>query len=484
MTNSSSSSTPITTDVVAEEGSISSAGLAIESTVATEPTTATSNAPESVETVVAVPEPLPLPKAPAFLKQVETITLDSGATLYYNHVSGAPRLALRLYIPGGNSIDRIPGMTDIIDRLIFKGTHQFSAEEIAFKMDDLCLDADISTGRDTSVLSASLLPEDLAGSLQLLSEVLFYSTLDELPKEIEKIRGELQLSLDTPKAKAADKLQRELYAALPYGVTSTVLEENLDRMTRVDALFLPYQQAYRPNRFVVSVAGDVPRDALVKLLNKAFDVPRPKGSGTTSDVDRLIKAHALKESKTFTIEANDAAQAHIYQAWLTPAAKHKDIPALSVLNTLLGAGGLSARLFLELRDKQGLAYTVRSSLESFKHLGNFTLYIGTAPQNVPKCLEGFKAEIQKLMDVLVEPTELEEAKRNLIGRRSVFLETVGAQAGYVGSSMVQGFSLKELEGLSDKIAAVTPADIQRVAKLYFSKPSYTVVVGPASCLPR
>lgn len=449
--------------------------------------TKTSETPtEAVVETVAVQEPatpLPLPKAPAFLAKVQTITLDSGATLLYNYVAGAPRLALRIFIPGGNTIDRIPGMMDIIDRLLFKGTYQYTAEQLAVKMDELCLDADLNTGRDSSVLVASLMPEDLAPSLELISEALFYSHLEELPKEIDKIKGELQLALDTPKAKASDKLQRELFNGLPYGVTSTVLEEHLDKMSRVDSLFLPYQQAYRPNRFVISVAGDIPRDVLVKQLNKALDVPRPKASGTTSDVDRLLKAHSLKESKTFTIEANDASQAHIYQAWITPAAKHKDIPALSVLNTLLGAGGLSSRLFLELRDKQGLAYTVRSSLETMTHAGTFTLYIGTAPHNVAQCLEGFKTEIQKLIDTPVETQELEDAKRNLVGRRSVFLETVGAQAGYVGNAIVQGFSLKELEGMSDKIGAVTATDVQRVAKLYFSKPSYTVVAGPSSCLP-
>ena len=154
------------------------------------------------------------------------------------------------------------------------------------------------------------------------------------------------------------------------------------------------------------------------------------------------------------------------------------------MDNILGSAGLTSRLFLELRDKQGLAYNVRSSLDGLKHRGKFTLYIGTEPKNVQRCLDGFAAEIKKLIDIPVEADELEAAKRNLIGRRAVYTETTSQLAHWVGAGIMMGHTVESLKTQEEKLKAVTSADIQRVAKTYFSKPFYTTVVGPASCLPK
>jgi predicted Zn-dependent peptidase len=180
----------------------------------------------------------------------------------------------------------------------------------------------------------------------------------------------------------------------------------------------------------------------------------------------------------------EAAQAQILQSWLMPPATSKDYLPLAVMDNLLGSAGLSSRLFLELRDKQGLAYSVRSSLNLLKHRGTFTLYIGTEPSNVEKCLSGFTDEIKKLQDVLVGEEELENAKRNLIGKRSVCLETVGQISSYVGSAFMAGHDVTKLAELDENIKAVTAEQIQKVAQKYLSKESITVVVAPSAYLPK
>jgi predicted Zn-dependent peptidase len=165
-----------------------------------------------------------------------------------------------------------------------------------------------------------------------------------------------------------------------------------------------------------------------------------------------------------------------------PGTRHEDYAPMAVLNTILGAAGLSSRLFLELRDKQGLAYTVRSSYETYRYKGLFSLYIGTEPKNKEKCLKGFAEEVDKLVNVRVSAEELEDAKRNMLGRRSVFLETAHQQANYIGANYTLGRTLEEIENVPELIEAVTSADIQRVAEKYLTQPALTSIVGPSNIL--
>jgi zinc protease len=418
------------------------------------------------------------------LESIEVISLLSGPTLLFVPQTGTPRVSINIYTKGGNCIDYFPGEMDIIDRLLLKGTYAESAEEIAVKLDELCLDVDTDTARDYSILSASMQSEDLEKNLAYIKDLLFYSTLDGLQKEKEKLKGELQMSLDSPTAIAKDLLNRKMWNGLPYGTSATSMLGSLEKLWRNDNVFLHYLQAYRPNRMVVSVAGDVDRERLISALDTAFSLPRAKGTDGEMEMGRLFKEHRIKESRIYTTPWEEAAQAQIFQSWLMPPATSKDYVPLAVLDNLLGSAGLSSRLFLELRDKQGLAYSVRSSLSLLKHRGTFTLYIGTEPSNVQKCLEGFADEVKKLQDVRVAEEELENAKRNLIGKRSVFLETVGQISSYVGSAYLAGHDVKFLASLDEKINAVTAEQIQKVAQKYLSKESVTVVVAPSAFLPK
>jgi predicted Zn-dependent peptidase len=414
---------------------------------------------------------------------VQTIALHSGATLLFNHVPGAPRLALNVYAPGGNTAEAVPGQMDMIDRLLLKGTPTRSAEDIAVYLDSTSLSLGVETKRDYSVMSACLLEEDLEDSLAFMSELLFYSNLEALPVELEKVAAELKSVLDAPKAKAADVLSRNLFAGLPYGVSASVMEEHLAKVGRVDALYMLYQKIYTPKRLVISVAGDVNVDKLVKALNDTFDVPRTKGAVVSTSVGSLLSHHKLPKSQLLTHPWKDAQQAQIYQAWLLPPASHADATALTLLDTLLGSAGLSSRLFLELRDKQGLAYHVRSTLSLAKHRGEFTLYIGTEPSNVQRCLDGFATEIEKLLTIAVSDEELAATKRNVLGRRAVGLETARQQAHTLGHAYMMGLNATHLSEFAKRVEAITAADLMKVAKRYLSQPSLSVVVGPQASLP-
>ena len=414
----------------------------------------------------------------------EQQALGNGAQLLYKHLPGAPRMALSIFLPGGNQLDTVPGLSDVVDRLVPKGTKTRSKEQISIDIDSLTLEVDTDTKRDYNLMFATLLEEDLDASLALMADLFYNAELSEteFEREKEKITGEVHMDLDAPKSRASDLFVRSLFGNTPYSAVSSVILENLDRINDVGVIRKHYQQAYRSDNAIISVVGDIQQNKIAEKLAHYF--PASQASGPVERVPSLAKLKDLKIAKDEVVSfaRDDSSQAHIFKGWLAPDARHADYSPLAVLNTILGAGGLSSRLFVELRDKQGLAYNVRSSFETFEHKGMFYLYIGTEPSNKEKCLQGFITECQKLIDTAVSEKELADAKRNILGKRAVFLETASQQVNHSVTNVVMGRTLADIEQLPDRIAAVTAADIQRVAQQYLTQPSITAVVGPSSIL--
>ncbi|MBY0449368.1 MAG: insulinase family protein [Cyanobacteria bacterium] len=412
--------------------------------------------------------------------QVETLSLNNGATMLFRQDEEAARLAISLYFRGGNSIEPIPGMADLVDRLLMKGTKNRSQEDISIAIDSLTLAVDTDTKRDFSQMVATVLEEDLEASLELMSELLNDSTLAEFDKEKEKMVGEIQMEMDAPKNRASDGFVRTLFEGTPYNVVSSVLMDSLPLMNSIKTAEAHYRSIFRPENMLISFAGNVDQARAVRL----FEQYLPK-SATTQKAPippNHITLKTFVEDVIVPFPKDDSAQAHIFKGWHAPALTDSDYYALNLMNTILGGAGLSARLFTELRDKQGLAYNVRSSYEAFRLGGMFYLYIGTEPSNKDRCLEGFKIECQKLMDTPVPAKELDEAKANILGRRSLYLETVHQQANYLGAQVMMGRTVSDVHEMPERISAVTAADIQRVAQRIMSQPAVIAVAGPSNIL--
>lgn len=414
----------------------------------------------------------------------QVTSLENGAPVLFHHLKGAPRLTLSFYLPGGNSLDNLAGQNDIIDRLLTKGTASKDAEAVAIAIDRLSLDLDVSTGRDYTVLSVTMLPEDLSPALALVKELLFESNLAELDKELDRLEGELAMDLDSPRSRASDLLLRNMFGGTGYGVSTSVMQEALPALQAAKPAFMErYKQLYTADRLIIAGSGELPLQHLLDALESSLGA-LPKGQAAASIEASLAKQAAmlnaltLAENKRVGYAWPDASQSHLFQAWAAPNVTHADYTPFLVLNTVLGAAGLSSRLFTELRDKQGLAYHVRSSLEGYKHCGLFSLYIGTDPSNTAKCIAGFKIEIDKLLNVPVGAAELDATKRNMLGRRAVFLETSSQWTAYIGNNFLLGRSPQELDLIESQIKAVTSEDIQRVAQAYLSKPFITSLSGP------
>ncbi|MCR4880592.1 MAG: insulinase family protein [bacterium] len=402
--------------------------------------------------------------------------LSNGLKVVFRRNTETPRIAINFFINTGIIDEKKAGETSLITKILLQGTEKRTAKEIAEQTDFYAIELVTDVKQDYLKIKAVFLNDDVDAALDIMSDVIQNSTFENFEKEVNKLKGEIISELDSAKTKALDNLVKTLYENHPYGNAFTRVLEEIDEISCEEIKKLYYDNLKAQN-CVISVVGDIEENKIKELLEKYF------GKIPAGGVDKNINApQKLQEQKTTIIKKEDVAQAQILKAWVLPGLNNKDIPALMVLNSILGSCGLSSRLFLELREKKGLAYVVRSSLDVMKLASTFSLYIASEPKNIEVALEGFKEEVDKLKNILVSEAEIQSAKNNILGKRAYLHETNSQQSHYLGYYELLGKGSAYDSGIEDEILAVTPKDIQEVAQKYFDENFVVSLLAPEKFL--
>ena len=353
-----------------------------------------------------------------------------------------------------------------------QGTKSRTSEQLAKELDENAIELSVDMKQDYLRFRFLCLNEDFTLAIELMADLIKNSTFEEFEKEKEKMRGEITAELDSAKTKALDNYYKNLFEGHFYGHTYTKMLENLDKITKED-IENAYKQIVSTGEKVLSIVGDIDFNEANDLLNK--NIGDIENSNTQP---KNIPTPILGEGKKVEIIKNDAQQAQIIQGWILPTFDSEDYPALILLNIILGSAGLSSRLFLELREKKGLAYTVRSSYETYQTCASFSIYIGTEPKNIQTSIDGFNIEIQKLKDVLVGEDELENAKNNLIGKQQFITETNAQQANLLCYYGIMGLGFDNQAKIVEKVKKVNAAQIKECANKYFTDKSVISILRP------
>lgn len=401
---------------------------------------------------------------------MEKLLLKNNITLICKTAKNTPRIALTCFV-NIKEAEKIPGIYVMLNRLFTQGTKTRSAEQIAYEIERNALDIYSEMKSDYWKFSLLCLKEDFETALELLSDMMQNSTFETFEKELIKFKGETIAALDSPTLKARDEFVRNLYKDHQYGHTGTVILENIGKI-RKDDVTKAYEEIFKPAQKIFSVVGDVDKNEVKTVLEKYFS------NLVSQDAEPQSSIPELKGKKVVKIPKKDANQAQIYQGWFVPGVKSEDSAALSVLNTILGSSGLSSRLFLELRDKKGLAYTVRSIYTKLRQVGDFRVYIATEPKNIKVSLDGFKVEIDKLKTELVSEKELFDAKNNIIGKVEFLTETNLQQSGTMAAYELEGLGYDYLEKWLDDIKKVSAQDVLNAANKYLNENYVLTVLAP------
>lgn len=371
-----------------------------------------------------------------------------------------------------NEEEKSAGIYCLMSRLLLQGTKNRTSEQLAQELDENAIEFSCDMKQDYLRFRFICLNEDFEKAVEIVSDIIKNPTFEEFNKEKIKMQGEITAELDSARTKALDNYYKTLFEGHFYGHTYTKIIENIDKITKEDAIEA-YNQIVSTGKKVLSVVGDYNFEEALILLNTYF------GDIENSNIkEKNIPIPELKENKTVEIIKNDAQQAQIIQGWLMPTFDSADYPALILLNVILGSAGLSSRLFLELRDKKGLAYHVRSTYEPNEKCANLSIYIATEPKNIQICLDGFKEEINKLKEIPVCEEELQNAKNNVIGKQQFVTETNAQQANQLAYYGIMDLGFDFQNKIIEKIKQVNISDIQHVAQSYFNDNSVISILRP------
>lgn len=382
-----------------------------------------------------------------------------------------PRIAFSMNISIDKSEDKA-GQYSLMNRLLMKGTEKYTSEELSTVLDENAIDLFTEMKFDYLRFRFVALNEDFEFALSILSDIILNSTFEEFEKEREKLKGEILAELDSAKTKVSDLFTKTIYKDHFYGHSCSKILEEIDSVT-IDDIKNSYKNILINSRKTLSVVGDFDIEAVENSLNKYLEFV-PESIKSESQIEDLF---AIKNEYVELIK-EDAQQAQIIQGWRVPSIGNEDYPKLMLLNVILGACGLSSRLFLELREKKGLAYTVRSSYENLLKSGVFSIYIGTEPSNIATSIEGFKEEIEKIKNVLITDEELNNAKNNIIGKQQFVTETNSQQANLMSYYSILGKAFDYNKNIIERIKTITPEELKECANKYFNDEFVLAVLKP------
>lgn len=395
--------------------------------------------------------------------------LNNGIEYIYKKNDNTPRMAVCFNILI-NKPEAKPGIYSLVARLLLQGTKNYNSEQLANEFEKYAIDFSSELFPNYLRLKFVCLNEDFSKAVELMNEVITNSTFDEFEKERQKLKGEIPAELDSPRAMAMDAYFNEMFENHYYGNTMTKIYKSLDDITKEDVI-TAYDYIINNGKKALAVVGALGKEEIFSQIEETLG-KLPNNNKN----DFYIEKPELNKVKKVVNTKSDLNQAHIVKGWQVETCGQDDYPTLVLLNIMLGACGLSSRLFLELRDKKGLAYVVRSTYETYKLTGNFMIYIATEPKNIDVSLKGFDEEIEKIRTIAVSDKELSDAKNNLIGKCAFLEETNIQQACTFAKYGVLGFGFEYSDKLKEIVKTVTPDDVLRCAKKYFTDEKYVLSI--------
>ncbi len=403
-------------------------------------------------------------------------TLDNGLRIITHAMSHTHSVSVLFLLEVGSryETDTESGTAHFIEHMTFKGTEKHpTAEHIAQAIEGVGGIFGASTGRETTVFWAKVAEPHLPIALDVLVDMLRHACFDanELKKEAQVIIKEINLTLDTPSELLYLLAYEQLWPDHPLGRDVAGTRESVMALKR-DSLLAYLARHYASNRTVVSLAGNLDHDSIVDRLSECLnDWPSTEATTFVPAPDSFTKPR-------LAVHFCETEQAYIHISAPGLPTAHPDRFALRMLNVVLGEG-MSSRLFQEIRERRGLAYSVDAFTETLLDTGVVGMYADVSPDQAVNTVSALLTEWDRLRQEPVPQNELHKAKEYLKGRMFLALEDSISYASWWGRQEIIHQPLESPDEIMAQLDAVTPQEIQSVAqKLFHNEKLNLVVVGP------
>jgi predicted Zn-dependent peptidase len=407
---------------------------------------------------------------------VNRLVLNNGITLLVVENPTADLVAGRIFLKNAGTRwekRHQAGISHLVAAVITKGTKNLSSIEIAEKVESIGASLGADASADYFGLSLKSIAADFANILNLTAEIIRFPIFPEIEVELEKrlTIQSIRSSQEQPFNVGFSQLREAMYQEHPYALSLLGREETVSQLSAED-LHHYHQTYFRPDNLVISLSGRLNCKQAVDLVEEVFgdwEIP----------VSPLPELHLpnIPVQPCQKVTSQESQQTIIMLGYLTAGVTNReDYAALKLLNTYLG-NGLSSRLFVELREKRGLAYDVSGFYPTRLDHAQFVVYMGTAPDNTAIALEGLRYEVDRLVEQPLTSLEIKAAKNKLLGQYALGKQTNAEIAQIYGWYETLGLGIEFDTQFCEQINDLSAEQLQQVAISYLTQP-YVSLVGP------
>jgi len=407
----------------------------------------------------------------------QSTELPNGIRVLTAKMPGKDSVALGFWAKVGGRFEpeKISGVSHYIEHLVFKGTKNYSMNAIKEQIEGKGGMLNAFTGEESTCYFTKILSPHFNTVYNVLSDMIVDPLFDkkEMEKERTVILEEIKMYLDMPSSHVQDLILEMLWDGQPLGRNVAGTNETVSKLDN-DSLRKFHKDFYKPVNLLVSAAGDVDHEKIVEMTRKRF-----KGR-VKSETVRCEPANSLQQTPKFQFVDKGTEQCHLVIGLHGIPKSHPDRYPLALLHVILG-GNMSSRLFNEVREKRGLAYSIHTSASSYVDAGAFTVSIGVDPKKAPLAIRISLKELKKIAQKSVTASELRRAKDYFIGQLFLGLEDSLDHMLSTGERYLHQGKVLTRETIGKKVEQVTAKQVQKIAKqLFLTEHLNLAMIGPVS----
>jgi predicted Zn-dependent peptidase len=399
-------------------------------------------------------------------------TLESGVRVVTERVPGVRSVALGFWIATGSAAEEPAqaGISHLLEHMLFRGTARYESEQIDQIFDAMGAEINAGTDKEATSLYTRVLDRHLERAFDVMSDMIWHPQLGHLEAEREVVLEEIAMYEDDPQDRVFDLLGSAVFGAHPLG-RAVIGDAKVVASTTREQLLAFHGRRYVPERIVISAAGSIDHDELVHMARVAD--PQP----ATPQQDPPAPMAPPFERRVRFLQ-KDTEQYHVCIGGPGLAREDERRFALRVLEGVLG-GTSSSRLFQEVRERRGLAYSVFCFSNLFAHTGEVGIYLGTRPENLPETIAVVAGELARCAREPATPQELDRSRENLKGRVVLSMESTAARMTHLGASVLNAMPILSVDELIERIDSVHMAGVGELAGALYRAGDLSVAgVGP------
>ncbi len=405
------------------------------------------------------------------MSEHRTTTLPDGVRVITERIENVRSVALGFWIGTGSAMesDAQAGTSHLLEHMLFRGTERYRSHEIDEIFDAMGAEANAGTDRESTSLYTRIMDRHLERAFDVAAEMVWRPRFESLEAEREVVLEEIAMYEDDPQDRVFDVLGEAVFGSHPLGRAVIGTAAVVGAVTREELQDF-HGERYAPQRIVVAAAGSIDHDTLIGLVRAASPGGEDDSATQPGTANGTAPSHTPQPDPVFERRVRflrkDTEQYHVCLGGRGISRHDERRFVLRVLEGVLG-GTSSSRLFQEVRERRGLAYSVFSFSSHYADTGEVGLYVGTRPDNLDEAVATIAQELERFVEDPASPQELDRSRENLKGRVALSLESTAARMNRLGSALLGGVPVYSVDEIVDRIDAVTVGDLRELARELF-----------------